>query len=326
MNPDLPGRSGDSEAWPGRIEPGLERNAGASLNGDSVSKLCTLDMRLSTPPPHSGRTIGRAALLASHMIVEFIGSTGAGKTTVLRSVERRLAKGAPATTSSDIVTGLLGLQGVTHPTLQNLIQEVVGFPFFVSSLYRYRAFVASTLKLLLRDARPNVTTINNLRSLERKLGVYTLIRRITDDRIILVDEGPVLAAHMFVHAVHRLTAREIVTFAEALPLPDTIVYVRAPIDVVVHRTLLRPDPPRELLSRSRSDLARHAKAAAALFDQLVALLSGALPILVVDNPDTDERRQQVVVETIAGFIMNHPLEVRRRPNTALIGSTPLGAG
>ncbi len=260
------------------------------------------------------------------MIVEFIGSTGAGKTTVLRSVERRLANRAPATTSTDLVTGLLGLQTVTHPTVQNLIQEVLGFPLFVSALYQYRAFVASTMKLLLRDARPNVTTINNLRSLERKLGVYTLVRRIEGDRIILVDEGPVLAAHMFVHASDRLTAIEIARFAEALPLPDTIVYVRAPIDAVVHRTLLRPDPPRELLSRSRSDLVRHAKAAAALFDQLVALLSGALPILVVDNPDMDERRQQVVVETIAGFIMSHPLEVRRRPNTALIGSTPLGAG
>lgn len=260
------------------------------------------------------------------MVVEFIGSTGAGKTTVLRSVERRLANWTTTTTSADLIKGLLGLRGITHPTVQNLIQEVLGFPFLFSSLYQHRTFFMCTMKLLLRNARTDVTTINNLRSLERKLGVYTLVRLIAGDRIILVDEGPVLAAHMFIDDAGRPAAREIATFAETVPLPDAIVHVRAPVDTVVHRTLRRPDPPRVLSSRSRCDVIRYSEAAAALFDQLVAALSGVLPILVVDNPDMDEERQQAVVESIASFIINHQLKVGRNPNAALHGSTAWDVG
>jgi thymidylate kinase len=259
------------------------------------------------------------------MIVEFIGSTGAGKTTVLRSVERRMANRATTITSADLVTGLLGLQGTAHPTLQNLIQELLGFPFFVSLLYRHRKFVMCTTRLLLREAHSAMISINNLRSLERKLGVYSLVKRLDGDRIILVDEGPMLAAHMFVYAADPMKASEIAKFAEVLPLPDAIVYVRAPIETVVDRTLIRTDPPRELRSCSRADLVRYAEAAAALFDQLVARLSGVLPILVVDNPNMDECRKQVVAEAIALFIQKHTLEARRRPNAALIGSTAWGA-
>lgn len=264
--------------------------------------------------------------MVSLMVVEFIGSTGAGKTTVLGSVERRLANRKPTITSADLVTGLLGLRGVNHPTVRNLIQEVLGFPFLFSTLYQHWAFFVCTMKLLLRNARPDVTTISNLRSLERKLGVYTLVRLIAGDRIILVDEGPVLAAHMFIHGAGRPAAREIATFAETVPLPDAIVHVRAPVDTVVHRTLLRPDPPRELSSRSRCEVVRYSEAAAALFDQLAAALSGVVPILVVDNPDMDEQRQQAVVKSIASFIMNHQLKVGRNANAALNGSTAWDVG
>lgn len=260
------------------------------------------------------------------MVVEFIGSTGAGKTTVLRNVERRLANRTTTTTSADLVTGLMGLRGVTHPTVRNLIQELIAFPFLVPALHQHRGFVVCTLKLLVRDAKPSLITINNIRSLERKLGVYMLVRRIAGNRIVLVDEGPLLSAHMFVHAFDRLTAREIATFAQTLPLPDMIVHIRAPVDAVVGRTLLRPDPPRETLCRALSDLVRYAEAAAALFEQLVVALRGALPILTVDNPDMDAQHQQAVVETIAGFIINHSPKVCRTPIPSMTGMAASGVG
>ena len=135
------------------------------------------------------------------MIVEFIGSTGAGKTTLISEVRRRLAKTAEVRTSFDVVAARLGLRAVTHPTAQNLIQELVGLPFFIRSLTRQKAFVAFALRLLARQANFTVFTINNLRSLQRKIGVYEIIRRYAHDRIILVDEGTVLLAHnVFVYS------------------------------------------------------------------------------------------------------------------------------
>lgn len=257
------------------------------------------------------------------MVVEFIGSTGAGKTTLLKSVERQLANWTTVTTSTDLVTGLVGLRGITHPTVQNLIQEVLGFPFLVSSLHRHRVFIAGSMKLL-RHAKPGLIMVNYVRSLERKLGVSTLVRLIAGDRIILVDEGPVLAAHMLVHGGGSATAREIATFAETIPLPDTIVYVRAPIEAIVERTLARPDAPRELSSHNRTELARYAEAAAALFDQLVASLNSIIPILVVDNPDMDEQHRQAVAEMVASFIWNVHSKMRPKPREILNGSSPVG--
>lgn len=239
------------------------------------------------------------------MLIEFIGSTGAGKSTVLRRVERRLSNCTSTMTSDRLVTGLLGLGGVVNPTVQNLIQEAVGFPFFLFSLPQQRAFVGCTLKLLLRGARPSMTLINNLRSLERKLGVYTLTKRMAGDRIILVDEGPVLATHFLVPAMSELADCEIAEFAKTLPLPNLIVYVRAPVATIVSRTLRRPDPPREVASLIQKDLTRYAEATVALFELLVTLLRDKVPILVVDNPDMDDQHQKTIVETIENFILNH---------------------
>jgi hypothetical protein len=105
------------------------------------------------------------------MIVEFIGCTGAGKTTLIQQVQHRLTKVAQVTTSVDLASSLVGLQGVTHPTLQNLIQEIVSFPFFVGVLHHYREFLLHAVKLFLRNSNFSISTINNIRSLERKIGM-----------------------------------------------------------------------------------------------------------------------------------------------------------
>ncbi|HKJ62491.1 MAG TPA: hypothetical protein VKA94_10965 [Hyphomicrobiales bacterium] len=254
------------------------------------------------------------------MIVEFIGSTGAGKTTVLRSVNRRLASRAPTKTSSDLVTGLVALQGITHPTVRNLIEELVGFPFFVYSLIPHRAFMALAMKLLLSRTNSAMTTINNIRSLERKLGVHKLISLKARDQIILADEGPILAAHMFIYNAGRLTADELAAFVKVVPLPDAIVYIRAPIETIVRRTLLRPDPPRELSSCTRPDMARHAEAAACLFDQMAGALVGVLPILIVDNPDMDQQRQQSVAEEVSSFVLCRYQKIHPPPNQTMEGN------
>ena len=84
------------------------------------------------------------------MIVEFIGSTGAGKTTLISAVQRRLAQTAKVSTAYEVVATPLGLNHVTHPTAQNLIQEIAGLPFFIRSLPRYNGFLVFALEMLAR--------------------------------------------------------------------------------------------------------------------------------------------------------------------------------
>jgi thymidylate kinase len=238
------------------------------------------------------------------MIVEFIGSTGAGKTSLISKIHHKLAQTTVVTTPFCLVAAPLGLSGVTHPTAQNLIQELVAFPFFISSLNRYRKFLAHTIRTFSHNTKFSIHTINNLRSLERKIGLYEITQRYNRDRIILVDEGPILAAHMFVFAASAVTSSEIATFASLLPLPDLIVYIKAPIEVLVGRALKRPDPPREMGGRDPAMTEKYVRSATSVFDQLMEAERIRSRLLIVENPDLTAEEHDRVAEKVVGYILN----------------------
>lgn len=240
------------------------------------------------------------------MIVEFIGSTGAGKTTLIAEVQRRLAKTAAVTTPFDLVAAPLGLRSVTHSVARDLIQEFVGLPFFVRSLRRHQALTIFALRMLARQANFTFSAISNLRSLERKLGVYEIIRRYKREQIVLVDEGPVLLAHnIFVFTSALYTPQEIVRFAALIPLPDVIVYVRAPLDSLIKRSLQRTDRRREIESINRVQLEKCLNRAVAMFEQLVATDEIRSRVLIVENPESATRGCGPAIDYITELILNH---------------------
>jgi thymidylate kinase len=147
---------------------------------------------------------------------------------------------------------------------------------------------------------------NNLRSLERKIGVYEILRGYPHNWIILVDEGPVLATHMFAFGNIPLATEEIARFASLLPLPDLLVYVKIPIDTLVQRTLERADPPRELGAKNRVQIELAVRGTEFLFDQLVNTENIRSRILIVDNSDL--YTQDVAVDCIIEFIHEYQKE------------------
>jgi thymidylate kinase len=239
------------------------------------------------------------------MIVEFIGSTGAGKTSLISKIHHKLAQTTVVTTPFDLISTPLGLSHVTHPTVQNLIQELVAFPFFIGSLNRYRKFLAHTIRTFSHNTKFSIHTINNLRSLERKIGLYEITQRYNRDRIILVDEGPILAAHMFVFSGSMVTSSELTAFAALLPLPDLIVYITAPIEVLVRRALNRPDPPREMGSKDPAMTENYVRSATAVFDQLMEADRLRNRLLIIDNPDLTPEEHDRVVDKVVEAILNH---------------------
>lgn len=239
------------------------------------------------------------------MIIEFIGSTGAGKTTLISEVQRRLSQTTEVATSFDVVSSPLGLRRVTHLTIRNLIQEIVGFPFFIGSLYRHKAIIVFILKMLARQASFSFFTINNLRSLERKIGVDEIIKRRQHDKIILVDEGPLLLAHnVFVYSGAHYTCEEITRFASLVPLPDIIICIKVPMDILIQRSLQRTDPPREMRSRNRELIEKHLNRAVKMFDQLIAAENIQARLLIVENPDFSNEHSKVV-DNIVQFILRY---------------------
>ncbi len=231
------------------------------------------------------------------MLVEFIGSTGAGKTTVLKRLRPLLSRTVPCSSVG------------SEKTSQNLVQELIGFPFFLSSLHRHRAFTKYMTAYVVRHGGPGLTTINNLRSLERKLGTYTLARSFASDRIILFDEGPLLSAHMFCY--DGAAKQEIDNFLGIVPLPDLVVYIRTNPDVLLTRSRLRANPPRQLVLADAVGSEELLRMASTTFEYLAHKLTGRVPVLVVDN--SDEQNSQNCAEAIAPFIIHYQFRKRVTP-------------
>jgi len=165
---------------------------------------------------------------------------------------------------------------------------------------------------LARQASFSFFTINNLRSLERKIGVDEILKRRQHNKIILVDEGPLLLAHnVFVYSGVHYTGEEIARFTALVPLPDIIIYIKAPLDILVQRSLLRPDPPREMKSRNRGLVEKHINCALKMFDQLVAAENIQCRVLIVENSDSDHRGYNHAVDDIVKFVLNHELAGER---------------
>ncbi len=236
------------------------------------------------------------------MIVEFIGSTGAGKTTLINEIQQRLAESRRVTTSSDLVTSLVGLQGIKNTTARNFVQEIVGLPFFLRSLNRYKDFIAFSIRMFSRNSDFSIETINNLRSIERKLGEYEISKRYKQDLIILVDEGPILTAHMFAYNDSKVSQLEIEKFTSLLPLPDLIIYIRVPVDTLIERSISRTNPPREMNSRYRSENENYIKRAISIFDRIVENGKIKPRLLIVDN--YSEQKYENLLDHITNFIIN----------------------
>lgn len=238
------------------------------------------------------------------MIVEFIGVTGSGKTTLINQVRHKLSSSWDVTTSSDLVTGLVGLQGIKNTTARNLLQETISFPYFLGSFPNHSQLISQTIRLFSRNTSLSVTTINNLRSIERKLGGLEIAQRQDQNKVILVDEGPFLTAHMFAFNDTPITKEEINEYSNLLPLPDLIIYIKATTEVLLERSLNRSRPPREMKARNRSENEEYIKRAESLFDLMVKSSNIQSRMLIVDNssPDLDAIDQSV--EKISDFILS----------------------
>ena len=251
------------------------------------------------------------------MIVEFIGCTGAGKTTLAFEVQRRLAANVPTTTSFDLLGELLSCRYITNATLRNLIVDLVGFPFFLYSLKKHCAFIVFALKALMRHSSNPFFSINYLRGIVRRLGTYELLRRYKRDRIVLLDEGTILSAHLlFVFSNTTYHREDIQLFASLVPLPEMVIYIRAPVDKLVQRSLKRNDVRREMRSKNQKLVEEYVSRAAKMFDQLTITREIRDRVLIVANHASKTDERNVVADRIARFILKY------HPSVELIPTVP----
>lgn len=200
------------------------------------------------------------------MLIEFIGPTGGGKSTISRRVVDNLtARGVD-----------IRLLHTGRPLF-----DLVALPWFLSFSVRHRAFCLFAARVLVRDADSALAGLNLFRHFARKMGMQQRLRSCHRGQHIVWEEGALHAAHnLFVHIGPRPRLREIGQFARYVPKPDLAIYVRASIDAVVSRTLTRGH---RRLKRPDQDVYSFAQHAHETFEALASLEAIQSRLLVVDN-------------------------------------------
>ena len=242
-------------------------------------------------------------LRSDTMIVEFVGCTGSGKTTLARRIAGGGFTTTPARTWTDLVTDRRGLRGISDPHAINLLADVFALPAFVRSLSRERDFLRLAFDRLGRHAPSTFAKLNYSRNLVRKLGIHELATRADPATTLLVDEGTILTAYqLFVYSNGQVTRGDLERFVALVPLPDQVVYVKAPIDVLVRRALTRPDRRRELAAGNQGDLERWIVRAVELFDALVELEPIRSRLLTVEVADDTPESVEATARSVGAWI------------------------
>ncbi len=237
------------------------------------------------------------------MIVEFVGCTGAGKTTLARELCAHAPFPGGSVIGSDIVLGRPPFRKVTNPTAANLIQDVAGLPYFMGAWRRDRPFFKLSGDLLGEHAPSTFDKLMNTRSVMRRVGMFELARHRARGRTVLIDEGPVLIGyHLFVYSTAEPSGPDFDRFAALVPLPDRIVYVKADVPTLVARAQARPDPRRQLARLPQESVVASIERAADVFDRLTAAPRLRDRVLVVDNTSSDLRTRRHLAASLAELL------------------------
>ncbi|MDQ4108927.1 MAG: hypothetical protein M3138_09010 [Actinomycetota bacterium] len=264
------------------------------------------------------------------MIVEFIGPTGSGKTTLARGLVRRGVGAQPVRMATDLLTDRLGRRWIDNAHVINLLADVTALPSVIRSFDRDREFLRFAFDRLRRHAPSTFATLNYMRNMVRKLGMHEMTRRADPGTTFLVDEGTILTAYqLFVYSDAPFTQADLEHFGRLVPLPDLIVNVKAPTDVLLRRAMARPDRRRELAHENQEGLERWIVRAAEMFDALAEIEPIRDRLVTIEITDEPECLDAAIRE-VEGWLTRADLPSdeggsrRRATLIAFVGSEATG--
>ena len=237
------------------------------------------------------------------MIVEFTGCSGAGKSTLCGATcEQMQAQGIAVRTPLQAVLGVRLARLVASERVGNIVLDVVALPWFLWDRRRHREFYRFASATIRGEVGGPLARTLLLRSVVRKLGLHSLFsRRKWRDTLIVVDEGSVHSAHViFVNGIAEPNEQQIASFCSLVPRPELLVHVRADVDVLLERTLSRPDKP--IRAKDERQLVDFITRAAHTFDRIFATGFMAAESLRIDTGGADETIAIESISTVANFV------------------------
>jgi thymidylate kinase len=170
------------------------------------------------------------------LLVEFIGVTGVGKSTLIRALAEALARRQLRVRDADeVVLAHYGLAFIRHAKARSAVLHLLALLPLLGyfSTRAGRRLLRLALGSIARGAREIWTGFGLVRNVVKRIGCHLLLEEMrcgrTDCDIVLCDEGIVHAAHnLFVHTGTEPSAEAIMLFGHIVPKPDLVVWVAAP--------------------------------------------------------------------------------------------------
>ncbi len=189
------------------------------------------------------------------VIVEFVGCSGAGKTTLERKVRGEMCRlGIKIFSPLEAATPRLLEGRVRHESFQNIVLEVGLLPYIREVRRHYKDFLFFACRMLMKYADSPYYALSGFRGVWRRTASFVAARHCApDNAVTLLDEGTIHIAHYLFGQLRKEPEREdVALFWRLAPKPELIVYARTPLNVLARRAQERKDPPRRRLSQDDS--------------------------------------------------------------------------
>lgn len=244
------------------------------------------------------------------MQIELIGCTGAGKSTLAHAVVHDCRKqGLDIMLGEEFVLEQCHANWVRQRPVRKLLVNLAGVFASLLTWRNNRQFYFFATKILIQLPGPWLERLNLLRNVLKRTGVAEIIRfRGTGQQVVLVDEGALQTAHnLFVHLAVEREPGQLAAFAGLVPLPDAVIYLKQPEEVLVARTLARGH--RRIPDLSEARVGHFVKQAVAMFDELVAYPAVKDRTMVLDgSPEAArhaERQDSQGTDLVLRVIQSH---------------------
>ena len=241
------------------------------------------------------------------MLIELIGCTSAGKSTLAQNMLKSNPKNAINLVSSDdFVLRWAHLDWVKQKNVRKLFLNLLALPACLLTWRKNRLFYRFVVGVLLRQT-PRISRFEKLkiaRITARNVGIFEIVRRHkTDQQVVLADEGTLhIANYLFVHVSSEPDMKDLEIFVQLVSLPDVAIYLKQPESVLISRTKIRGH--KRIPSNSSAPIYQFIRNSLAVFEKLIESSSLEGRLVIVNE-------QKVVVPSM-GYTDPQGLEFARK--------------
>lgn len=220
------------------------------------------------------------------MLIELIGCTGAGKSTLVReALNEGHSQEINIITSYDFVLSWLHLGWLENHALRMLFLNVAAIMASTITMRKNIPFYRFAIKTIL-SLPPEVRLAEKLKIARltfRNIGIDEIVRHAkSDEQVVLVDEGTLHIAHyLFVHVFAEPDPAAIYSFIRLVSLPDLVIYVSATEAVLIERIIARGH--KRVKANSHESIARFIQHGIAVFEKMKEFSVLRDRLLLVEN-------------------------------------------